>query len=596
MSILVGEVIGINGIKITIKLFEDSNKDTLYYDGRIFKGVSIRELVKIKRGFKDIICIVEGEFLDEKKYIDNDQKRYYIRTVELRPIGYFERKKFNEGIKYLPLIKDKVYLLEEDKLPDIFGRNNNDGFIIGKLLKEDYPISLDWKRLFNTHIGIFGNTGSGKSNTLTKLYTTLFENKIKYIKGKSKFVVIDFNGEYTSEQLTTAEYKSVYKLNTNNEEDKFPLIESEFWNVESLSILFQATPNTQKPFINRVVSSRNKYNNSPNSLEIYFKKTFERIFTVALPKADSLDLIREVVSIIENERLHNKLKEVNWNGTRLTFYMNGNIYFNSDSNSYDQHFKALVDEVSMPELGVFNEFKLRCHLQLINDLILGFVQYEFIQPLLKRIDASLNSLRKVIAVTREHLDSKVITIISLRKCNQDIKKILPLLISKHYYQPHKDSVSNPPKKTVHLIIDEAHNILSHQSTRESESWKDYRLEQFEEIIKEGRKFGFFLTLSSQRPADISPTIMSQIHNFFIHKLVNDRDLFLIDNAISTLDNISKNMIPNLSKGCCIVTGTSFDIPMVLQVDLLDKTQQPDSEDVDLALLWSDNQIDQNEEE
>ncbi|EPN6604911.1 ATP-binding protein [Providencia rettgeri] len=596
MSILVGEVIGINGIKITIKLFEDSNKDTLYYDGKIFKGVSIRELVKIKRGFKDIICIVEGEFLDEKKYIDNDQKRYYIRTVELRPIGYFERKKFNEGVKHLPLIKDKVYLLEEDKLPDIFGRNNEDGFIIGKLLKEDYPISLDWKRLFNTHIGIFGNTGSGKSNTLTKLYTTLFENKVKYIKGKSKFVVIDFNGEYTSEQLTTTEYKSVYKLNTNREEDKFPLVESEFWNVESLSILFQATQNTQKPFINRVVLGRERYKKYPNSLDNYFKKTFERIFTVASPKADSLDLIREVVSLLELDGLHEKLTRITWNSSKSYFQIKGIHYFDSDSISYIKYFKEMVDEVSITQLDIFTEFKLRCYLQLINDLIFGFVQYEFIQPLLKRIESSLNSLRKVIKLTGESAAPKVVTIISLRKCNQDIKKILPLLISKHYYQPHKDNVSNPPENTVHLIIDEAHNILSHQSTRESESWKDYRLEQFEEIIKEGRKFGFFLTLSSQRPADISPTIMSQIHNFFIHKLVNDRDLFLIDNTISTLDRISRNMIPNLSKGCCIVTGTSFDIPMVLQVDLLEKSKQPDSEDVDLALLWSDNQIEQNEEE
>lgn len=181
---------------------------------------------------------------------------------------------------------------------------------------------------------------------------------------------------------------------------------------------------------------------------------------------------------------------------------------------------------------------------------------------------------------------KTVTIISFRKCNQSIKKVLPLLIAKHYYHPHRDNVDNPPKNTVHLIIDEAHNILSHQSTRESESWKDYRLEQFEEIIKEGRKFGFFLTLSSQRPADISPTIISQVHNFFIHRLVNERDLQLIDNSISTLDSISRNMIPNLSRGCCIVTGTSFDLPMVLQVDLLEREKQPDSEDVNLMKLWS----------
>lgn len=63
-------------------------------------------------------------------------------------------------------------------------------------------------------------------------------------------------------------------------------------------------------------------------------------------------------------------------------------------------------------------------------------------------------------------------------------------------------------------------------------------------------------------------------------------LVLIDNTISTLDGMSKAMIPNLSKGCCIVTGTSFDLPMTLQIDLLERSKQPDSEDVDLTKLWA----------
>ena len=162
---------------------------------------------------------------------------------------------------------------------------------------------------------------------------------------------------------------------------------------------------------------------------------------------------------------------------------------------------------------------------------------------------------------------------------------MPLLLAKHYYNHQKSIVESPITKTIHLVIDEAHNILSQQSVREQESWKDYRLETFEEIIKEGRKFGVFITLASQRPADISPTIMSQIHNFFLHRLVNEKDLLLIDNTISTLDSISKDMIPNLAKGCCIVTGTSFDLPLVMQVSQLPKTQRPDSDDVDLVNLW-----------
>ncbi len=74
---------------------------------------------------------------------------------------------------------------------------------------------------------------------------------------------------------------------------------------------------------------------------------------------------------------------------------------------------------------------------------------------------------------------------------------------------------------------------------------------------------------------------------FIHRLVNDKDLFLINNSISTLDNLSKDMIPNLGTGCCVVTGTSFDLPLVMQVDRLNIKFRPNSEDVDLEKLWCD---------
>ncbi|HCE3326464.1 TPA: ATP-binding protein [Vibrio parahaemolyticus] len=583
MSILVGEVIAVHGVKVSIKVFEESNKDTLFYDGIKYKGVSIREYVQIERGFKKIICIVEGEYLDEKR-IDDDY--HHVRTVDLKPIGYFEAGKFFEGIKHLPLIKDPVYLLEENKLSDIYGNVGGD-FVIGKLLKEEFPVSLPWQKLFNSHIGIFGNTGSGKSNTLTNLYTTLFDKKIDAIKGKSRFVVVDFNGEYTNGQLTTAEHKRIYNLNTRNQEHKFPLAKEEFWDTDTLSLLFQATQNTQKPFINRIIKGKLKFDTDANFLN-YIKSTYEKVFTTASPHPELLDLIRDITNTLANDAIKNTLKTIGFHGNQKKFYIVGGTYFDSDGASYRNKFKNEVDALTLPRgLSDLEQFSIRCHIQLIRDLISGYVQFDFIQPLLKRIDSSLSNLTKVIRVTDRPVVNKTVTIISLRKCNQDIKKVLPLLIAKHYYNPHKANVANPPDKTIHLIIDEAHNVLSQQSTRESESWKDYRLETFEEIIKEGRKFGMFLTLSSQRPADISPTIVSQIHNFFIHRLVNERDLFLIDNTISTLDSMSRGMIPNLSRGSCVITGTAFDLPMLLQIDELEKEKQPDSEDVDLQELWAE---------
>ncbi|SPY44408.1 helicase HerA domain-containing protein [Photobacterium damselae] len=177
MSIFIGEVTAVNGIQITLTVDETSNKDTIFYEGQRYKGISIREYVSIQRGFRDIVCIVEGEYLDERRFQENTDKIEYIRKVHVRPIGYIENGNFFEGIKFLPLIRDPAFLLPEQALKTVYSSSAESDFCIGSLLKEGIEISLPWQKLFNTHIGIFGNTGSGKSNTLTKLFTTLFDEK-----------------------------------------------------------------------------------------------------------------------------------------------------------------------------------------------------------------------------------------------------------------------------------------------------------------------------------------------------------------------------------------------------------------------------------
>jgi hypothetical protein len=591
MSIRVGEVIAVHGTKVILKIDEQSSKETLFFNGERYKGVSIREYISIQRGFRDIICMIEGEYLDENRIDKSGGQTSYVRKVEARPIGYFDEEGFSRGIKYLPMIQDSACLLQEERIRAIFDRNGLGGeFNIGKMLKEEIAVSLPWKRLFNSHIGIFGNTGSGKSNTLAKLYSVLFEQKMPFIQGKSQFVMLDFNGEYCGSQLTSAASKQVYFLSTANQPTngddtaRFPLAADEFWEIETLALLFQATTNTQRPFLNRVISGKKRHDTNPESLVAYAKSRFRAAFCAGEVRPATLDLMRTVARRLNNNPLEELLNEVGWHTKQGRFVRDGN-FFDTDGSNYAAYVEPKVDALSADNLDVFDQLVVRVNLQLISDLIFGFVQFEHIQPLLKRVESSLANLRKVLFISESPMIEMPLTVISLRRCNNETKKVLPLLIAKHYYNTHKAQVTTPPNRTVHLIIDEAHNILSEQSTRESESWKDYRLEQFEEIIKEGRKFGMFVTIASQRPADISPTIVSQLHNFFIHRLVNDRDLFLIDNAISTLDALSRGLIPGLAQGCCVATGTAFDLPMVIQVEPLLREKQPDSEDVDLEKLW-----------
>ena len=593
MSINVGEVVAVRGTQVTLRIYDESSLETMYHDGKKYRGVSIREYIGVKRGFCTIVCIIEGEYLDEKRFELEDNKIQYIRKVEAKPIGYFERSKFKDGIKLMPMIKDKSYLLNERQVVSIFSQGTDGTFNIGKMLKEDLPVSLPWNKVFNSHIGIFGNTGSGKSNTLTRLYTDLFSNFEENLKDKSQFLLIDFNGEYTGNQLIKdPDNKRTFNLSTGKKVgEKLPLDSDQLWNTEILALLFQATSNTQTPFINRVIERRKKDKDKGDSLKDYIIGTFYLCFVNPAQNRDSLVHLKVIAEHLSSTPLKDKLSGIFWYDNKSKFACKvagaATWDFFDTTADFDRNLRPILNGLDISKIDALDELVVRITVQLLRDLSYGHIQFEHIQPLLKRVESSVNDLRKIFIIKENVKDEfKLLNVVSLRGCNQATKKIVPLLLAKMFYQEHRDNVDTPPKNTLHFIIDEAHNILSQQSNREHEIWKDYRLEMFEEIIKEGRKFGMYLTLSSQRPADISPTIMSQLHNFFIHRLVNDKDLFLIDNTISTLDRMSKSLIPNLSKGACVVTGTAFDLPIVMQVDYIEsKESRPASDDVDLAELW-----------
>lgn len=179
---------------------------------------------------------------------------------------------------------------------------------------------------------------------------------------------------------------------------------------------------------------------------------------------------------------------------------------------------------------------------------------------------------------------KSVNVFNLVNANQEITRLIPMLISKMFYDQQKSTIADSEvTQTKHLIIDEAHNILNAEHRNVGDSWQDYRLSIFEEIIKEGRKFGFFLTLCSQRPADISATILSQVHNYLIHRLVNDKDLKMLENTMPTLDRRSLQMIPSLGKGEAVVTGNAI-VPVFIKVD--PTIIRPKSDDVVLTDIWT----------
>jgi DNA helicase HerA-like ATPase len=214
------------------------------------------------------------------------------------------------------------------------------------------------------------------------------------------------------------------------------------------------------------------------------------------------------------------------------------------------------------------------YIQLVNDVLANRAQNEHIAPAINKLKSKQADIRKVFDPGDPgNMFGSNVVVVALGDVNLEMRKTIPLLLAKTVYEHHKRAGSG---RTLNLIIDEAHNILSQESFRESESWKDYRLETFEEIIKEGRKFGVFVTISSQRPNDISQTITSQAHNYFIHRLINEKDLQSIASAVSYIDRITEESIPTLPTGTCVFSGIAGQMPLKLAIRPLDQALRPRS--------------------
>ncbi|EKL3977131.1 MULTISPECIES: ATP-binding protein [Enterobacterales] len=591
MQFVIGAVTSVKGTSVRALINPNLYQTTYIHDGKLYRGVSINEYIVIKKGYHEIVGKIEGEEIIEKKSYNQEQSNAdkYDRFIDLKIIGYVQDNNFQPGIKYLPMIQDGLYLASDTLISAIYtfsGKIDSKSIEIGKSLLEDIPIRIPINGIFNSHLGIFGNTGSGKSNTLAKLYIELFNSFKDKIFASSRFMFIDFNGEYRTMHNSFIDCSSYVELDTHipDGKDKLFLKQSEFWDAELLSVLFSATEKTQKPFLNILTRNRIEYGEELND---YFQRTLQIMFGQNQHR-ETISVLRSIIRIINpdnEEGINSELAAFSWfsRGESNKYYLGAN--FPNTPDEYLAHTPILRStSINSEQLSAFEQLSVRATLQLIQSVSRNYVQYEHISPLIGKINASAKSLEKVIKIIADvEIRPTPLTFISLKNCNQDIKKTIPMMIAKCSFLEHKRVEEK--EKSFHLIIDEAHNILSESSVRESETWKDYRLELFEEIIKEGRKFGFFITISSQRPADISPTIVSQIHNYFLHRLVNDNDIFLLKNSLNNLDSSSRSLIPSLPSGACVLSGTAFHTPVVIQIERLSKELAPESDTIDLDANW-----------
>jgi hypothetical protein len=607
----IGEVSSVEGREVSVRVDQEKNRSHILYRGELLSNVSVGGYVKLIKGFNSLIGKIEKEYVKEDRMVSKSSEytqpeERFVRFLSVKILGYFSGDKYCKGIKELPLIGNECILLDAEEYQKIhsFAQKGESTIRLGALMTDELiSIDVSVDRLFASHIGIFGNTGSGKSHTLATLYKNLFQEfgDKKAFRENARFILFDFNGEYSNKTSVTP-LKKVYNLSTRGDrEDKIQLSSQDILTPEIFFILASATEKTQQPFIKRMLRLYQDVHLKENPTS-YTQRILKRLLRRMVVMKDSQNgalILDYMKAILENEEDEaDSFNDIKWNTKDKYFY------YQSDGGAWEyftDETQGVVEKTSFYE--AIEKYKEEAdfidraikflYIQLIKDLIENRAQNEHVAPAINKLKSLSKEFSKVFSISTDEGSAKLweegkpLAVINMDKVSTSMKKLIPLLLSYKYYQEHKDKKLAEVTSSLNIIIDEAHNILSYDSTRESQEWKDFRLETFEEIIKEGRKFGVFLTIASQRPSDISATIISQLHNYLIHRLINNKDLEMVEKAIAYLDKISIESLPILPPGACVLSGIIADLPLILQVDRLKEEEQPESQTIALTASWVD---------
>ncbi|RGF27177.1 ATP-binding protein [Faecalibacillus intestinalis] len=556
----IGRIVEVRGINVKAKLFR-LLPPYLINNGIVVSAPKINSFVKTKVGLDTIICQVNGEYNVEKEDKATD---YYI---DLTVKGYIDHGKFIQGLRMLPIVSSNLSLLNNDDYAIIYDFDKDHSFFIGKDLFEiNKDIYLNFNNLMPTHIGIFGNTGSGKSNTLANVYSHYIKELNGYVSSNATVLLFDLNNEYGNNSICNKQHKVIYNLTTRKQSSKRIPFSFENITEDEMSILLNASIKTQIPTIKHAFKSLKEEHE-----EEYYLKYVKN--TIRNNQKDLFFAIRFRL----NEYIKN-INNINWHSNALNFYYSkddGTRIFNNSSD-----FDSIVlnnIQINLPAEPL-DRFKFELCFSIIRECEHG-MNSEFLLPLLTRAEKIFNDLKKVFDFedNSDIFENKNLAIIQLGNVNNDMTMIVPSLISSVIFRRQLEKKQGEEiKSIINIVLDEAHNILYKEDDL---AVHNNLLEKFEKIVKEGRKFGVFLTVSSQRPSDISSTILSQLHNYFIHKLVNPNDLNQIRKAVAFLDENALNFLTILAPGECILSGTSLSMPIFIQIEELDNETKPNSNNV-----------------
>lgn len=557
---------------------------------------------------------------------------------------------FRRGVEAFPSVGDSVLIPTQIQLRSIVESGETGTVKIGTSpLADNADIRVDPDRLFGRHLAVLGNTGSGKSCSVAGLIRWSIE-AAQTIKDKpnARFIVLDPNGEYErafSNEVGVLKPR-IFKVDkvAGEMQLQIPLW---FWNSSEWSSFTQASGGTQRPLLRRALREVKAgragiQENSESEKKLRLRRYItSRVISIrrdlkngAIQSEESkfgfrLKAINEDLQLRAEEfpNLKTNFDEVKQNideALSATY----NSFIDKKDNKIVEYYKAFteqqVEKIINSMAAVLDSFggivyeegpsedvpisfsgtDLCDHLSILAEEEKATQYLDF---LIMRIRTLLSDTRiKPVISDYENItldkwltdyigdnqaQNGCLTIIDLSLVPAEIVHIVTAVIARMIFealQRYRRNNNNQHKvlPTV-LVMEEAHNFVKkYVDEVDNHGSAAICCKVFERIAREGRKFGLGLVLSSQRPSELSPTVLSQCNTFLLHRISNDRDQDLVQRYVP--DNLKGLLreLPSLPSQNAILLGWASELPVIVRMNDLPKEQQPQSDDPDFWDVWT----------
>lgn len=543
------------------------------------------------------------KLLGEVKKVDTE-------TVHIDLLGQFVENRFIAGTIKKPTLDSRVRVINDDELNIILGKDDEKSLYLGhSAIYPEKNVYIDINQFFSNHAAIFGNTGSGKSCSVARIVQNIFLNK-QFLSYNANLFIFDAYGEYKNafKVLNQINPNYQYKFITSNPIDPDDVqlnIPVFLLTIDDICLLLQADNHHQYTIVERMLKLAKLFSKDDEETKKLKNHLIAKaIMSVLFSNQNAAGKKNDIFTIINDCSTPEFNVNTDIQGIGYTrkfsecFGIDRNGEF-GESVLINEYLLKFIDDELESKIDVptdafytLDDLERALSFTLIGD---GFLGNRIMQDNAVIMQVRLHSLnnssnRKFFSfkeyitidnyisslIIHNNRRSQIINI-NLEDVDDNLAKTIVKIFSKMIFDFAK-------KRRVraaipfHLFIEEAHRYVVNDNDH---FLLGYNI--FERIAKEGRKYGVMLDLVSQRPVEISETVIAQTSNFCILKMTHPRDLDYINKMLPNISGDIIEKLTSLQSGTMVAFGSAFKIPVIVKMDM--PNPAPYSSNCDVLFRW-----------